>query len=113
MRSADPIRCVALSCLAIGAYAQDQSTRTETRTSGTQPQTVTYTGCVQTGTQEKTYILDEVVPVKRRALSTVPMIANCIRFTRRVRTQTSISWHEAPQLLEPVCDEDQLGGGLG
>lgn len=61
MRRLIPSVAIALGFVAI-AHAQDTTTRTETRTSGAQPQTVTYTGCVQTGTQERSYILDKVVP---------------------------------------------------
>jgi hypothetical protein len=52
---------LALACSALVASAQETRTKTETRSSGGSPQAVTYTGCVQTGTQAKTYVLDKVV----------------------------------------------------
>src|SRR4026207_1489006 len=52
----------ALGCMAIAAQAQETTVKKETRSSGGQIQTVSYTGCVQTGTQAKTYILHQVVP---------------------------------------------------
>jgi len=55
----------ALVAAAIAANAQETTTKTKTRSSGGQPQTVTYTGCVQSGTESKTYVLDKVVPVSR------------------------------------------------
>ena len=55
----------ALGCMAIAAQAQETTVKKETRSSGGQIQTVSYTGCVQTGTQAKTYILNRVVPVSR------------------------------------------------
>jgi hypothetical protein len=55
----------ALGCMAIAAQAQETTVKKETRSSGGQVQTVSYTGCVQTGTQAKTYILNKVVPVSR------------------------------------------------
>ena len=67
-----PSVAFALGCMAIAAHAQDTSIRTETRTSGAQAQTVTYTGCVATGTQEKTYILDKVVPLSRTTTTDLP-----------------------------------------
>ena len=43
----------ALGCTAPGANAQETKTKTETKSSGGEPQVVTYTGCVQTGTQAR------------------------------------------------------------
>jgi hypothetical protein len=57
-----PAVAFALGCTTFAVQAQDTTIRTETKTSGGQAQTVTYTGCVQTGTQERTYMLDKVVP---------------------------------------------------
>ena len=51
--------------IAIAAHAQETTTKTTTKTEGDKNQTVTYTGCVQTGPETKTYILDKVVPVSR------------------------------------------------
>jgi hypothetical protein len=45
------------------AIAQDSTVKTETKIKGDDAQTVTYTGCVQTGAQTSTYVLDKVVPV--------------------------------------------------
>ena len=42
----------ALGCTALIANAQETKTKTEVKSSGGQPQVVSYTGCVQTGTQE-------------------------------------------------------------
>jgi len=62
----------ALACSAMVANAQDTKTRTETKTSGGSPQVLTYTGCVQTGTESKTYMLDKVVPVTRTTTTETP-----------------------------------------
>jgi hypothetical protein len=52
--------------ITIAAHAQETTTRTTTKTeNGGKSQIVTYTGCVQTGTETKSYILDKVVPVGR------------------------------------------------
>ena len=45
--------------------AQDTKTTTVTKVDGNAPQTVTYTGCVQTGTETKSFILSKVVPMSR------------------------------------------------
>jgi hypothetical protein len=62
----------ALGCTALVANAQETRTRTETRTEGGQAQTVSYTGCVQTGTEAKTFVLDKVVPVTRTTTTETP-----------------------------------------
>ena len=62
----------ALACTGLVAHAQETKTKTETRTSGGQAQTVTYTGCVATGTQAKTFVLDKVVPVTRTTTTETP-----------------------------------------
>jgi hypothetical protein len=58
-----PSLALALGCFAVAAHAQETTTRTETKSSGGQPQVVTYTGCVATGTETKTYILNKVAPI--------------------------------------------------
>jgi hypothetical protein len=52
----------ALAC-AMAVQAQEQKTKTEVKGPGSQ--IVTYTGCVQGGTEARTFILDKVVPVSR------------------------------------------------
>jgi hypothetical protein len=55
----------ALVCAcAIGVHAQETKTKTETKVDGSKD-TVTFTGCVQSGTESRTYVLDKVVPVKQ------------------------------------------------
>jgi hypothetical protein len=55
----------ALLCASIAVYAQDTKTTTKTKTSADdgKAQQVTYTGCVQSGTETRTFVLDKVVPV--------------------------------------------------
>ena len=45
------------------AIGQDSSIKTKTKVKGDDAQTVTYTGCVQTGTQTREFVLNKVVPV--------------------------------------------------
>jgi hypothetical protein len=45
------------------AIGQDSSIKTKTKIKGDDAQTVTYTGCVQTGSQTQTFVLNKVVPV--------------------------------------------------
>ena len=57
---------VALGISVALVNAQDTKTTTTTKVSGdSKAQTVTYTGCIQSGTESKTYILNKVVPVSR------------------------------------------------
>jgi len=60
-----PSFVVALGCVAITAQAQDTTVKSQTKTTGGDTQTVTYTGCVQTGTEARSYLLDKVVPLSR------------------------------------------------
>ena len=62
----------ALYCSALVTNAQETTTKTQTKTSGNSPQVITYTGCVQTGTQAKTYVLDKVVPVTKTTTTETP-----------------------------------------
>jgi hypothetical protein len=56
---------VALGCASvIAVQAQDTKVKSETKIKGN-VQTVTYTGCLASGTETRTYILDKVVPVTR------------------------------------------------
>jgi hypothetical protein len=45
--------------------AQDTKTTTVTKVDGNAAQMVSYTGCVQTGTETKSFILSKVVPMSR------------------------------------------------
>jgi hypothetical protein len=59
----------ALGCSVAFVNAQDTKTTTVTKVDGNAAQAVTYTGCVQTGTETKTFILNKVVPVSRSTTS--------------------------------------------
>ena len=55
---------VALGCsCVIGVSAQDTKTTTTTKTEGGKAVSVTYTGCMQTGTETKSVVLAKVQPV--------------------------------------------------
>ena len=57
---------VALACaFGLAVNAQDTKTRTTTKIKADDAKTMTYIGCVQTGSETKTYLLDKVVPVTR------------------------------------------------
>src|SRR5215510_14593113 len=55
----------AVGCSVALDHAQDTKTTTTTKVDGKNAQTVSYTGCVQTGTETRTFILNKVVPVSR------------------------------------------------
>src|SRR5262245_30085357 len=64
MRSVTSL-AVALGCASVIAVnAQDTKVKSETKIEG-KAQTVTYTGCLASGTEARTYILDKVIPVSR------------------------------------------------
>ena len=58
------------SCV-IGLSAQDTKTTTTTKTEGAKATTVTYTGCMQTGTETRSVILAKVQPVSRSTETSV------------------------------------------
>jgi hypothetical protein len=55
----------ALLCASLGVHAQGTTTATTTdkANTGKKGDAITYTGCVATGTETQTFILDKVVPV--------------------------------------------------
>ena len=62
-RAIAPFALVLGVTFAGAAVAQDSTIKTETKVEGDDAQTVTYTGCVRTGTQMQSYVLNNVVPV--------------------------------------------------
>jgi hypothetical protein len=55
---------VALSiAFAASMHAQESAVKTQTKVKGDDVKAVTYTGCLQTGTESRSFILDKVVPV--------------------------------------------------
>jgi len=56
---------LALGCSVALANAQDTKTTIQTKVDGKKAETVTYTGCVESGTETKTFILNHVVPMSR------------------------------------------------
>ena len=60
----------ACSCV-IGVSAQETKTTTTTKTEGGKATTVTYTGCMQTGTETKSVVLAKVQPVSRTTETSV------------------------------------------
>ena len=73
-----------MGCTALVANAQETRTKTEVKSSGGDPQVVTYTGCVQTGTQAKTYVLDKVVPVTKTTTTETPTSSTTTQSTSYV-----------------------------
>jgi hypothetical protein len=62
---------VTVGCSLALVSAQDTKTTTVTKTEGGKAQTVTYTGCVQNGTETRSFVLNKVVPVGRSTETTV------------------------------------------
>jgi hypothetical protein len=57
---------VALGCACVvGISAQDTKTTTTTKTEGAKAETITYTGCMQTGTETRSVVLAKVQPVSK------------------------------------------------
>jgi len=91
---------VALGCsCVIAVSAQDTKTTTTTKTEGGKVETVTYTGCMQTGTETRSVILAKVQPVSRTTETAVG--------TSGVTTTTTTSYALVP--AEKVDFQTHLG----
>ena len=56
----------ALGCASLlAAYPAAQTTETKTKVTAEHAKPISYTGCVQTGTQTRTYVLQNVIPVSK------------------------------------------------
>lgn len=75
---------VARGCTAVALSAQETTTKTEVKRSGGEPQVVSYTGCVAAGTQEKTYVLDKVIPVTKTTTTETPTSSTTTQSTSYV-----------------------------
>ena len=53
----------ALVCASFAVHAQESTVKTKTKIEGDKAKMVSYTGCVATGTEARTFVLDKVVPV--------------------------------------------------
>ena len=53
------------SATMIAMHTNAQSTETKTKTKTEHAQTVTYTGCIGSGTESRTYVLQNVQPISR------------------------------------------------
>jgi hypothetical protein len=62
MRFAATLTAV-VCAMGMAVYAQDSTVKTKTETKGETGKMVTYTGCVKTGTEAQSFVLDKVVPV--------------------------------------------------
>jgi hypothetical protein len=66
---------LALSCasmLTLQSHAQSSETETRTKVKTEHATQVTYTGCVQSGTQTRTFVLQNVAPVRRTETIATP-----------------------------------------
>src|SRR5262245_6348942 len=53
----------AVVCASLAVYAQDATVKSQTKIEGDKAKIVTYTGCLNTGVETRTFVLDKVVPV--------------------------------------------------
>jgi hypothetical protein len=97
----------ALGCTALVVNAQETKTETRTRTEGAQPQTVSYTGCVATGTEAKTFVVDKVVPVTRTTTTETPTSSTTTSSTSYVLVPG-----ETVQLQQTVGKKVEVTGTL-
>ena len=62
---------LATAFAAVAVHAQDTTVKTTTKTEGGE-KTITYTGCVQTAPETRSFTLDHVVPVSRTTVTEAP-----------------------------------------
>jgi hypothetical protein len=71
----------ALVCASLAVQAQDTTIKTKTKIDDANAQKVTYTGCLQSGTETRTFVLDKVVPVTTTKTTEVAGTAGTISTT--------------------------------
>jgi len=96
----------ALACATV-TQAQQQETRTKTEVKG--GQIVSYTGCVQSGTEELTFILDRVTPITRT--TTTEEVGTSGTVTR-TETRYMLVPDQTVQLVEHVGHKVEVTGIL-
>jgi hypothetical protein len=99
----------ALACATVAQAqeAQTQETRTKTEVKG--GQMVSYTGCVQSGSEERSFILDKVVPITRT--TTTEEVGTSGTITRTV-TRYVLVPDQQIQLVEHVGHKVEVTGIL-
>jgi hypothetical protein len=65
MRCATSFAAALLVGFGLAAHAQDTSVKSKAKIEKGKEQPVTFTGCVQSGSEARTYLLEKVVPVSR------------------------------------------------
>jgi hypothetical protein len=96
----------ALACAA-AVQAQQQETRTKTEVKGAQM--VSYTGCVQGGSEERTFILDKAAPITRT--TTTEEVGTSGTVTR-TETRYVLVPDQTVQLVEHVGHKVEVTGIL-
>ena len=86
MKSATSIAAALMFSLGIAAHAQETSSKSKTKVKDGDTQTVTFTGCVQTGAETRTYILEKVVPVSRTTTTEVTGTSGAVSTTSTTYT---------------------------
>ncbi len=85
---------------AVAVLAQDTKTKTKTEVKGNAPQVATYSGCIEAGTQSKTYVLSHPSPVSRTTTTETTG-------TGGVTTTTTTQWELVPD--QTVTLQEKMG----
>lgn len=91
-------------------YAQEGTVKSKTKVKGDDVKAVTYTGCVQTGTESRSYILDKVVPVGRTTRTEATGTAGEV--TRTTTTTYALVPGERVELQSMVGHKVEVTGVL-
>ena len=89
MRFAGMLTLALASAFTLGLRAQE--IKTETKIKGDDAKTVTFTGCVQPGSEMKSYILAKAVPIRRTTVTEEPIGTSGV-----VSTTTSTTYALVP-----------------
>ena len=101
----------AVGCVAAGAAsAQDTTVKSKTKVSGGDPTTVTYTGCVQSGPETRSYVLNKVVPVSQTTETTTT--AGTPDTTTTTTTSYALVPGDTVQITEYVGHKVEVTGML-
>jgi hypothetical protein len=96
--------------VAFAAAMQAQEVKSTTKVSGDNVKAVTYTGCLQTGTETRSFILDKVVPVGQTTKTEVTGTAGEV--TKTTTTTYALVPGERVELQKMVGHKVEVTGVL-
>ena len=106
MRFSTTVAFAVACAFAMAVHAQE--TRTESKVTGGDIKTVTFTGCVQSGTETTSFVLDKAVPISRTTVTEQPTATSGI--TTTTTTRYALVPGERVELQEHVGHKVEVTG---